>query len=308
MSILRIQNLTKEYATGFWGRRHRALSGLNLEVEEGEIFGFLGPNGAGKNTTIKILLRIIFPTSGTAWLLDKELGEAPEVHKIGYMPENPYFYRFLNGMEFLLFYARLAGMSREDARKKAARLLDIVGLKQSAKVRISDYSKGMVTRVGLAQALITEPSLLLLDEPMSGLDPIGRMEMRDLIMELKEQKKTIFFCSHILADVEMLCDRIAILNRGVLVKQGTVQEILAAGKSSYKISLDGVTAQTVERFSQFVAKYDEFGGIVHLTTENQEQAQKAAEFALSQGARVLEMRPEHGTLEDYFVREVGNRE
>ncbi|MEW6235004.1 MAG: ABC transporter ATP-binding protein [Candidatus Omnitrophota bacterium] len=308
MSILRIQNLSKEYATGFWGRRTRALSNLNLEVEAGEIFGFLGPNGAGKTTTIKILLRIIFPTSGTAWLLDKELGEAPEVHKIGYMPENPYFYRFLNGIEFLLFYARLAGMSHEDARKKAARLLDVVGLKQASKVRISDYSKGMVTRVGLAQALITEPTLLLLDEPMSGLDPIGRMEMRDLIMELKEQKKTIFFCSHILADVEMLCDRIAILNRGELVKLGTVREILAAGKSSYKISLDGVSPQIVERFAQLAVKCGEFGGIVHLTTENQEQAQKAAEIALSQGARILEIGPEHGTLEDYFVREVGNRE
>ncbi len=308
MAILRIQNLTKDYKTGFTGKRFRALNNLNLEVEEGEIFGFLGPNGAGKTTTIKILLRIIFPTSGTAWLLDKELGEAIQHRQLGYMPENPYFYRFLTGREFLEFYAKLADLPREDARKKADRLLDVVGLPNAKKVRLSDYSKGMVTRVGLAQALITDPVLLLLDEPMSGLDPIGRREIRDLILELKEEKKTIFFCTHILADVEMLCNRIAILNRGELIRQGTLSDILATGQANYVLSVDNAPSETAEQLKNEALRHEEIGGILHLTQKDRETAQKAAEKALSAGANIIELRPDRGTLEDYFVREVGTSE
>lgn len=306
MAILRIQNLTKEYLSG-WGRKNRALSNLNLEVEAGEIFGFLGPNGAGKTTTIKILLRIIFPTAGTAWILDKKLGEADHLQKIGYMPENPYFYRFLNGMEFLRFYAQLAGINRADAKKMALRLLDIVGLSHAAKVRISEYSKGMVTRVGLAQALITDPVLLLLDEPMSGLDPIGRREIRDLILQLKEQKKTIFFCSHILADVEMLCDRIAILDKGKLIKLGTLKEIMASSPTQYLVSLDDVSAELAQKLIPLTIKHEEIGGILHLTTADEEQAQRLMEEAMRNRAHIVEFRSDRGTLEDYFVREVGAR-
>ncbi len=305
MSILRIQNLSKEYQSGLWSKKTLALDNLNLEVDEGEIYGFLGPNGAGKTTTIKILLRIIFPTSGTAWLLDKELGQAIQHHKIGYMPENPYFYRFLNGLEFLNFYAQIAGINPEDAKKKAERLLDVVGLSHAAKVRISDYSKGMVTRVGLAQAMITDPALLLLDEPMSGLDPIGRREIRDLILELKEQKKTIFFCTHILADVEMLCNRIAILNKGKLVKQGTVAEIMATGVATYTVSLDNLSPEASEKLIPMAEKQEEIGGLLHLTAKDQETAQHIANIAVQENARVIEMRPDRGSLEDYFVREVG---
>jgi ABC-2 type transport system ATP-binding protein len=308
MSILRIQNLTKEYATGFFGRKFCALKGLNLEVEEGEIFGFLGPNGAGKTTTIKILLRIIFPTSGTAWLLDKELGELSESHKIGYMPENPYFYRFLTGYEFVMFYAKLIGLPYEDAKKKAEHLLEVVGLGHAKKTRVGEYSKGMVTRIGLAQSMITDPTLLLLDEPMSGLDPIGRREIRDLIAELKERKKTIFFCSHILADVEMLCDRVAILNKGELIKLGTVQELLNSGVSNYTISLDNISAACLEELKSSASTYQDIGGIHHFTATNRENAQKITERALANHARLIEMRSERGTLEDYFVREVGTRE
>lgn len=308
MSILRIQNLSKEYSTGFFGRKFCALKNLNLEVEEGEIFGFLGPNGAGKTTTIKILLRIIFPTNGTAWLLNKELGQLTELHKIGYMPENPYFYRFLNGFEFVMFYAKLIGLPYEDAKKKADRLLDVVGLSYAKKTRVGEYSKGMVTRIGLAQSMITDPTLLLLDEPMSGLDPIGRREIRDLIVEQKEQKKTIFFCSHILADVEMLCDRVAILNKGELIKLGTVQELLSAGVSNYTISLDNLPADCLAELKPLAASYQDIGGIHHFTVKNRENAQQIAERALSNRARLIEMRPERGTLEDYFVREVGTRD
>ncbi len=307
MAILRIENLTKDYVTGFTGKKFRALNNLNLEVDEGEIFGFLGPNGAGKTTTIKILLRIIFPTYGTAWILDQKLGEAVQHHKIGYMPENPYFYRFLTGREFLRFYAQLANLPKEDAKKKADRLLDVVGLGYAAKARLSEYSKGMVTRVGLAQALITDPLLLLLDEPMSGLDPIGRREIRDLIASLKEEKKTIFFCSHILADIEMLCDRVAILNKGEMVKLGTVSDMMASGESNFILSMDNVPPEMADRMKQEAGRYEDIGGILHLTISDREKAQKMAAEAITAGANIQELRPDRGTLEDYFVREVGTK-
>jgi len=221
------------------------------------------------------------------------------------MPENPYFYRFLNGLEFLRFYANIAGIPAEDAKKKAERLLSVVGLEHAAKVRISDYSKGMVTRVGLAQALITDPALILLDEPMSGLDPIGRREIRDLILELKEQKKTIFFCSHILADVEMLCDRIAILNKGKLIKEGTVADFLATGATTYTVSLSNLPEGSENTLLPLAEKHEEIGGLVHLTAKDQETAQQIANAATQANARVIELRPDRGNLEDYFVREVG---
>lgn len=304
MSILRIHNLSKEYNMG-WGKKFLALDNLNLEVEEGEIFAFLGPNGAGKTTTIKILLRIIFPTSGEAWILDRKLGDPGEVHKIGYMPENPYFYRFLTGMEFVLFYAQLAGIPYEDARKKSERLLDIVGLAHAAKTRIANYSKGMVTRVGLAQALITDPALLLLDEPMSGLDPIGRLEIRDLVLRLKEEKKTIFFCTHILADVEMLCNRVAILNKGKLVRQGTVKEMLATSQAEYMVTFDQLSESAANRLKEAASRHEEIGGLLYFRAKDRDHAQHLAQMAQQEGAELLEMRLDRGTLEDYFVREVG---
>lgn len=304
MSVLRMENLSKEYTTG-WGRRLKALNDLSLEVEEGEIFGFLGPNGAGKTTTIKILLRIIFPTKGKAWLLDKEIGDSFLAHKIGYMPENPYFYRFLTGEEFLMFYAKLSGMPHEDAKKKSARLLEVVNLKHAANVRIAQYSKGMVTRIGLAQALITDPVLLLLDEPMSGLDPIGRKEIRQLILQLKEEKKTIFFCSHILADIEMLCNRIAILNKGDLVKLGTVKEILDSGPVRYTVTFDDLAPEAVDQLKPLAAGCDEAAGFLHFSAGDRSQADQLIAAASERGATLRELRMDRGTLEDYFVREVG---
>ena len=308
MPILRIESLSKEYITGFWGKRFPALTDLDLEVDEGEIFGFLGPNGAGKTTTIKFLLQIIFPTAGTAWIMDQKLGEATEHQNIGYMPENPYFYRFLSGLEFLMFYAKLEGLPYEDAQKKAERLLEIVGLTYAKKVRLGDYSKGMVTRVGIAQALITDPQLLLLDEPMSGLDPIGRHEIRDLILSLKEQKKTIFFCSHILADIEMLCDRIAILNKGKLIKLGTVRDILDSGEVNYTLSLDNLKPETETKLKEMATHSKTASGALHLTVSTRRDAQNMLETALKENARIIEFRPDRGTLEDYFVREVGTHE
>ncbi|MBE7560554.1 ABC transporter ATP-binding protein [bacterium] len=210
MAILRTENLTKYYRRGFLGRPAPALIGLNLEVQAGEIFGFLGPNGAGKTTTLKLLLRLIHASAGRAWIKGQPIGHPSLVRTIGYMPENPYFYRFLTGEELLHFYGKLCHFPPGRRRERARELLKMVGLEHAAKVRVGEYSKGMVQRVGLAQALLNEPELILMDEPMSGLDPIGRAEMQLVIKRLREAGKTVFFCSHILSDVEEPGERIAI--------------------------------------------------------------------------------------------------
>lgn len=199
MSVLKTENLTKVYKRG-WKEAKTALDSLSIEVHEGEVFGFLGPNGAGKTTTIKILLRLLTPTTGSAQILGKDLRNAPTRLRVGYMPENPYFYRFLTGEEFLKFYAKLNHIPADQRDKRIDELLNTVGMTHARAVRIRDYSKGMVQRIGLAQALMHDPKLVLLDEPLSGLDPIGRKEIRDLVYELKKQGRTIFFCSHILSE------------------------------------------------------------------------------------------------------------
>jgi ABC-2 type transport system ATP-binding protein len=308
MAILSIRGLSKTYSAGMWGKPVVALDDLNLEVEEGEIFGFLGPNGAGKTTTIKLLLRIIYPTRGTASLLGYELGEAIQHLQIGYMPENPYFYRFLTGYEFLLFYGRLSGLSYRDRKRRAEELLDLVGMRDARNVRVGNYSKGMVTRIGLAQALLTNPRLLLMDEPMSGLDPIGRRDIRNLIMKLRGEKRTIFFCSHILADVETICDRVAILNRGRMVKTGTVADILQAQTSAVRVSVGRYSPQLLEQLRKMSAEARESGGLLHLRASDQAAANNICRACVQAGAVIHEVTPERGSLEDYFVREVGSLE
>ncbi|MFH1738710.1 MAG: ABC transporter ATP-binding protein [bacterium] len=308
MAILSIRGLSKTYSVGLWSKPVTALDDLNLEVEEGEIFGFLGPNGAGKTTTIKILLRIIYPTKGTAFLLGREIGEAIQHRQIGYMPENPYFYRFLTGYEFLMFYGRLSGLSYRERKKRAEELLDLVGLEHARDIRVGNYSKGMVTRVGLAQALLTNPQLLLMDEPMSGLDPIGRREIRGLIMQLREEKKTVFFCSHILADVETICDRVAILNRGRMIKTGTVAEILHEETTAVRVSVSKYSPELVDRLRAMASDARESGGLLHLRASDQTAANSICSACVQAGAVIHEMTPERGNLEDYFIREVGSVE
>src|SRR5579875_1887034 len=214
MLAVETKNLTKDYAIGFWRKRpRRALDHLNLQVEMGEIFGLLGPNGAGKSTTLKLLFRLIFPTSGSARILGHELGDLAVHAHLGFLPENPSFYDHLSAREFLEYAAQLCGMDSTTTRRRAGELLERVKLAETGDLPIRKFSKGMVQRLGIAQALINDPELIFLDEPMSGLDPIGRYEMRDLILELRKQGKTIFFSTHILSDAEMLCDRVGILNR-----------------------------------------------------------------------------------------------
>src|SRR6476659_5934917 len=224
---LRIEHLTKVYKD-FWGRdKVRALDDLNLTIHRGEVFGLLGPNASGKSTTIKLLLGLIFPTRGSATILGQPAGSTAINEKIGFLPEESYLYRFLNGEETLKFYGRLFKIPRKELNRRVPELLDIVGLDaKSRKRKLREYSKGMARRIGLAQALINNPDLILLDEPTTGLDPIGTREMKDLILSLKAQGKTVLLCSHLLADVQDVCDRIIILFRGKEQKLGYVRDLL----------------------------------------------------------------------------------
>src|SRR5213592_4701656 len=228
MSALSTHELTKDYAIGFWRKRpHRVLDRLTLDVAQGEVFGFLGPNGAGKTTTLKLLMQLVFPSSGRAELLGRPLGDLSAKRRIGYLPENPYFYDYLTAEELLTYYASLFGYTGADRRTRAGRLLDEVGIGSERRLQLRKFSKGMIQRVGIAQALVNDPDLVIFDEPMSGLDPIGRRDVRALILRLRDRGCTVFFSSHVLSDAEALCSRVAILAKGRLVTAGRLHEMLA---------------------------------------------------------------------------------
>ncbi|MEK7747588.1 MAG: ABC transporter ATP-binding protein [Nitrospirota bacterium] len=231
MSVIKIEGLSKEYTLGLGQTRRVALRDLSLEINPGEVFGFLGPNGAGKTTTIKILVGLMAPTSGTARLFDQEITNESVRSKIGFLPETPSFYEYLTAVEILSFYGQLFNLPKSEIRGRVASLLKQVGLESSRDLQLRKFSKGMLQRVGIAQALINDPELIILDEPMSGLDPIGRKEMRELILMLKHQGKTIFFSSHIIHDVEMICDRVGILAEGQLLGMGHLDEIRKNGET-----------------------------------------------------------------------------
>jgi ABC-2 type transport system ATP-binding protein len=248
------QHLTKVYKD-FWGRdKVRALDDLDLTIHRGEVFGLLGPNGSGKSTTIKLLLGLIFPTRGRASVLGYPAGDTAINEKVGFLPEESYLYRFLNGEETLYFYGRLFKIPRRELKRRVPELLDIVGLDQkSRKRKLREYSKGMARRIGLAQALINNPDLVLLDEPTTGLDPIGTREMKDLIVSLKQQGKTVLLCSHLLADVQDVCDRITILFRGRMQTLGQVSDLLQVSDVT-QIEARGLTPQQLEETRQFMAR------------------------------------------------------
>ena len=225
---IEIEGLTKDYPVGFWRpRMRRSLDHLTLQVEDGEVFGFLGPNGAGKTTTLKILMSIIFPTSGTARVRGKSIDDVSMHREIGYLPEQPYFYDYLTARELLDYYARLFGFAAAERRERVTRFLERVGLGGAADVQLRKFSKGMLQRVGIAQAILHDPQVIFLDEPMSGLDPVGRREVRDIIHDLKREGRTIFFSTHILSDAEMLCDRVGVVVGGKLQGVGAPREIVS---------------------------------------------------------------------------------
>ena len=247
--VVEIENLTKDYEVGFLRKRKvRALDGLSLTVNQGEIFGFLGANGAGKTTTLKLLMTLIFPTAGDARILNHDISDVSMHRKIGYLPENPYFYDYLTAFEFLAFCGQIFGYSKTERTNRANQMLARVRLDESKwNTQLRKFSKGMLQRVGLAQAIINDPEVVFLDEPMSGLDPIGRREVRDLISELREEGKTVFMCSHILSDIEVLCDRVAIMKRGRLSHLGTLDD-LQQQVSGVEVVVTGVTAESLSKF------------------------------------------------------------
>ena len=253
--VIEARNLTKVYRD-FWGRQKvRALKALDLEIRRGEIFGLLGPNGSGKTTTIKLLLGLLFPTGGQALVFGRDATEVTKNERIGYLPEESYLYRFLNAEETLDFYGRLFNMSGPVRRQRSAHLINMVGLDSAKRRQLKEYSKGMIRRIGLAQALINDPDLILLDEPTTGLDPIGTRNMKDLILDLRDQGKTIVMCSHLLADVQDVCDRIGILYQGELKELGRVDSLLKV-QDVTEIRASGLNEEAQEEIKQVIEKHD----------------------------------------------------
>jgi ABC-2 type transport system ATP-binding protein len=254
-TVIETRNLTKDYRD-FWGRQKvRALKALDLEIKRGEIFGLLGPNGSGKTTTMKLLLGLLFPTSGQALVFGRDATEVTKNEWIGYLPEETYLYRFLNAVETLDFYGRLFNMPAALRRQRAADLIEMVGLEKAKRRHLREYSKGMARRIGLAQALINDPELILLDEPTTGLDPIGTRQMKDLILKLREQGKTVVMCSHLLADVQDVCDRIGILYLGELKELGRVDSLLKV-RDVTEIRASGLSQAAQEEIKDVIRRHN----------------------------------------------------
>ncbi len=305
MLVIDIENLTKDFLVGFWRKRPvRALESLNLQVEKGEVFGFLGPNGAGKTTTLKLLMNLLRPTAGTARILGEPLNSVQMRRRIGYLPENPYFYDYLTPQELLTYVGTLFGMRQPSLSKRVSELLEQVGLTDSRRLQLRKFSKGMVQRIGIAQAIINNPEVVFLDEPMSGLDPLGRREVREVIASLKSQGVTVFFSSHILPDVETLCDRVGIMNHGRLQGAGALDQILKVNIEGHEIVLAGLDATVAASLSGMCDDYADLGDRLRLRAGSPEQVEAVLSCALSHGAELISINPIRASLEDYFLREV----
>lgn len=303
-AVVQTHNLTKTYRTGFWlNQQVTPLKQCNLSVQSGETFGLLGPNGAGKTTLLKLLLGIVRPTGGSATLLGQPVGDRTIKHRIGYLPENPYFYDYLTGRELLAYTAGIFGLSAEQQRQRIPELLEMVGLdpKAIAKKPLKKYSKGMLQRVGLAQALINDPEVVFLDEPMSGLDPMGRFRVREVILTLKEKGKTIFFNSHVLSDVETICDRVALLDQGELVCGGTLDELLGTSHQ-YQVSGRGGNLDVLQKW---LAGLQFQQGLWHGTLNGEPH-----DFLSSlrgMGGTIVDLSLARPTLEDFFIEQINQR-
>jgi len=308
MDAIETELLTKNYSIGFWRPRpYRALDGLSIRVGRGEVFGCLGPNGAGKTTTLKLLMQLVFPTSGSARILGKPVGDLTVRRRIGYLPENPYFYDYLTAEELLQYFAGLFGCGRQDARTRASRLLDEVGIGAERRLQLRKFSKGMVQRVGIAQALINDPEVVFLDEPMSGLDPLGRREIRQLILRLRDRGCTVFFSSHVLSDAEALCSRVGILVKGRLAASGSLSELLAERSRGWEVVIAGVPPDVIARLGAVATSVTSLGEDRHLLELPLTAAPERIMSALvAQGATLVSLNPIRETLEDVFVDRVAH--
>ncbi len=305
-AAIRIEDLTKDYAIGFWRRRsYRALDRLSLEINSGEVFGFLGPNGAGKTTTLKLLMQLIYPTSGRAEILGRPVGDLAVRQRIGYLPENPSFYDYLTAEELLGYFGELFGYRGHDRRKRVSTLLDRVGLGAERRLQLRKFSKGMIQRVGIAQALLNDPEVIFLDEPMSGLDPLGRRDVRSLILELRDQGRTVFFSSHILADAEALCSRVAVVAGGRLAASGTLTDILAFQVRGWELIMSGLLPDMVSRVRPAVRRVTEISpGRYSLELSMDQPPERILAELTASGAALVSLNPMRDTLEDFFMKRV----
>ena len=305
MLVIETEKLTKDYAVGFWRKRpYRALDGLDLAVEQGEVYGFLGPNGAGKSTAIKLLMQLIFPTSGTARILGRPVGDVEMRRRIGFLPENPAFYDYLTAEELLSYFASLFDIPASARAQRVARVLDEVGIGAERRMRLRSYSKGMVQRVGIAQALINEPEVVFLDEPMSGLDPLGRREVRQLMLRLRDRGCTVFFSSHILSDAEALCSQVAIIAQGKLAAAGRIADIVGVEVLGWELVVERVSPEALavlQARARRVTALPDGRYAADLPPDPPEAAMRELSAA---GARIMSLNPLRKTLEDVFVTHV----
>ncbi len=304
-SAITISNLEKTYSVGFWRKRPRVgLRPLSLEVYEGEVFGYLGPNGAGKTTTLKLLMGLVFPTGGSAKILGLDINDPLVKAQIGFLPEHPYFYDYLTARELLNYYAQLSGVAAKERSRRVEAVLHRVGLPDVSGVQLRKFSKGMLQRVGIAQAILHDPRVVFLDEPMSGLDPMGRREVRDLIESLRHEAKTVFFSTHILSDAEALCDRVAILNKGELRGVGAVAELTSTVHGKVELIWAGPSIP---------AGLKRIGAECHMTGETgravvgEESVDAAIDAIRAEQFRLISVTPVRVTLEDYFVQHLDSK-
>jgi ABC-2 type transport system ATP-binding protein len=304
MTVIEITNLTKDYEVGFFRKRKvRALDSLSLSIDRGQIFGFLGANGAGKTTTLKLLMRLIFPTTGSARILGHDIQDVSMHQRIGYLPENPYFYDYLTAREFLDYCAEIFGFPAAERRKRSADLLARVKLDEKRwDTQLRKFSKGMLQRVGLAQSLINDPEIVFLDEPMSGLDPVGRREVRDLIGTLRDEGKTVFMCSHILSDIEVLCDRVAILKRGQLAQVGYLDELrrTTEGPNRMEVMATGTDAETLKQYLPEAGIAPTPRGL-RIEISSEEEIDGVLAALRKAGGKVVSVQPVKQSLEELFL-------
>ena len=303
-TVLRIEDLHKSFKTGFIPKGKKILNGISLEVNEGEIFGYLGPNGAGKTTTLTCVLGLIFPDKGKIEIFVQSNLSVRAKENIGFLPENPYFYEYLTAAEFLNFYSDLAVVKKEKKQIQIESLLKLVGLKHAARLQLRKFSRGMLQRIGMAQALINDPSLVFLDEPLAGLDPLGRKEMRDVIIRLKEEGKTVFLSSHILQDIEMICDRVAILVEGQIINQGALQEMISEQVEVTEVTISGIQTEDCEGLGEC---YSAPGGRILLKVFEEEKISAVLQTVQAKKGKIHSLVPRTETLEDLFVGAVKQR-
>jgi ABC-2 type transport system ATP-binding protein len=300
MAAIEILDLEKSYPVGFWRKRPKvALRPLRLTVEEGEVFGFLGPNGAGKTTTLKLLMGLVFPTAGSARILGKDFDDPQVKSQIGFLPEQPYFYDHLTAKELLNYYGQLSGVPAKSRSAKVDEMLARVGLTDSAGVQLRKFSKGMLQRVGLAQAILHDPKLVFLDEPMSGLDPMGRREVRELIQELHHEGKTVFFSTHILSDAEALCDRVGVIHQGELRGVGAVAELTS--QTQGRVEIIFCASSVPAGLAQLGAETRLSGNMVNAILP-EEQQEAALDVLRRERLKLISLTPVRKSLEEYYIQ------